>query len=137
VSADHKDVSSPVFLMVCDYAAVKDGSCTIVRGGIDSLSAASLPVNMLAWLYVEVNSGALSLGDHDVKTSIKIGEMKLFEVDAMLKVADAEARPRFAIPVACSVQSFGPLQISVSIGPLRAERVILLKQLVDGEGGAH
>lgn len=124
--------SSPIHLLICDYAAVHpDGSCTIVRGGIERVASANLPVNLLLWLLVEVEPDALPVGTHGVRISVRTTEqdVEIFDVDGHLTVTDSSARSRFALPVTCSVQAFGAIRMHALVGALSSHRTVIVEAL--------
>lgn len=123
-------VSTPIHIWVCDYAAVNvDGTVTIVRGGSEKWEAASLPGNALTWIYVEIEPGALSVGDHTVETSIiNTSDVRLAEVKGNLNILEKNQRARFVIPMTVMIQAYGDLRVVVRVGNVVGERKILMER---------
>ena len=119
-----------VHLMVCDYATVSDdGTCSIIRGGISEISSDRLPVPVVVWLYVEVDTRSMTLGDHDVVTTIVTKEeVELAEVRGILSIERPGTRARFAVPLSCSVQALGDIVVRTKVGTMFAERTILVEK---------
>jgi hypothetical protein len=117
-------MGGPVHVWVCDYAASHgDGTFTVVRGGIDKVEAPELPAEVLVWLFVEIDAGALTPGDHPVTTSIVTAAgVPIFDVKGMLTIRNEAGLARFVLPMSCTVQAFEKMKVRVVVGEFLAER---------------
>lgn len=129
--AENPHVSGGIHLWICDFAAVNpDGTCTIVRGGAERWAAPSLPANVLAWLFVEIDGGSLPLGDHRVNTEVLNEEgVKIYGVGGSLNMLSPEHLARFVVPLTCILQSYGRYRVMIEIGDLKAERAVVASKL--------
>jgi len=125
---------TPLHLWVCEYAAVNgDGTCSLLRGGIERISTASLPVNFIAWLYVEVEPGTLDEGTHAVKAVLTTASgVRVFDVNGNLKITAATQRSRFTMPIGANIQSWGEGEVRVTVADCSARRTVTFDRLEAG-----
>jgi hypothetical protein len=122
-------MAAPVTLLLCEYATIHvDGTCTIVRGGIETWTA-KLPLSLALILFVEVGANALPAGEHDVAVEFLSPQgFALSGARVKLAIGRPEFAARFIVPLSGSVQAFGKCVARVQIGSLPVAEVGVIVQ---------
>ena len=109
-----------VTALLCEYATIlADGTCTIVRGGIEVWKAATLPLEISPWLFVQVGGNSLSGGKHEALVQFINPEgLVLHTTSVELLVGKPEFPGRFTLPLRASVQAYGDFTVRIQIEAL-------------------
>lgn len=120
------DVEAPLLrLLLCEWAAAnRDGTFTIIRGGIDNWET-PLPLNLgreaSLFMFVEIQGGALTEGDHEFSCSVLVPNgIKAAEAAGRLRIVQPTSVTRVVLPLGASIQSYGVCQVRFELGPLVA-----------------
>jgi hypothetical protein len=119
-----------MYMTLCEYAAVHDGSVTLVRGGIDRLGSPALPVETLLYTYAECEPGELDIGDHELGLSVvgPNGE-EVVSVKGNLNV-EKKGAVRVVVPIMGSIATFGEVSVSLKLGALQQTRLVKVEEIV-------
>jgi hypothetical protein len=114
-------------LLLCEYATIhKDGTGSIIRGGIETWTAA-LPLSVSLWLFVQVGANALPGGEHDAAVEY-LSPQGLVLTGARLRfaIAQPDFPVRFVVPINASAQAYGKYTARAKIGSLPVAEVALI-----------
>jgi hypothetical protein len=107
-------------VILCEFAAMhRDGTFTVVRGGIDFIDLPSIPLDLSLWLLLEAPPKVFSTGGVEVEVTatmpdgLVIAKVQGFSV---VTLADPSLPARFAMPVSFKAVSFGTCTIAIRIG---------------------
>jgi hypothetical protein len=121
-------MAGPLSLLLCEFATThKDGTCSVVRGGIDKWTSA-LPVDLALVLFVQIDQNALSVGKQDgIVEIISPDGLPVKRIPFQLSMGNAEFPARFVVPMSgASLQSYGRWRIKVTISDLPPAELLLL-----------
>lgn len=104
----------------CEYGTFhKDGTFTLVRGGIEHWTVERLPLDFRLFGFIEVPAGLLPNGPHPLSISLTSGAgLGLWNGDGHITIADPGKPVRAVVGLAASVQAYGPCVLEVRCGDL-------------------
>ena len=105
-------------LTLCEYASVaRDGTFSILRGGIGHWSAPALPAVIDLCVLAELVPGSLATGDYPLTVSwAEASGVELSLAHGSLLVTDANRTVRFAVTVRVDARGWGPVSFRVTAG---------------------
>ena len=119
-------------LLLCEYASVHaDGTCSIVRGGLESLTPGLLPVALAPWLFLELRLESLPRRrEHMVRVQVHAPSGLLTEQThpfTLARVDDPRGTVRFAMVLGLEIQERGAHTIRATVdGGPTGELVLLI-----------
>jgi hypothetical protein len=118
-----------MLLTVAEYASAnRDGTYTVVRGGIISWHAPKLPARIAIFLLVDVEAGKLPEGPSSFRVLVvSPSDLTIDEIVGQVEVRDPHLAVRFAIQLAPSLQEYGEVKFRVQVGEHAAEALVKLK----------
>jgi hypothetical protein len=119
----------PIFLSVCEYATVNpDGTFTVIRGGINTVSAPALPVHLSGALYLEISPGEFPPGEYAF--TIKMRDPMGADVLDFAGRIDIQSQPRparLAIGFSTNFQTTGEVMVVCRVGESEQSYVVEVK----------
>ncbi len=109
-------------LTLCEYASNhRDGTFTIVRGGIEFFEIFALPHDALIWLFVEMPPNALPEGGSGIIIELygPAGEVNS-KAEGLIVSPRPDQPSRYGIPFNGQFRAFGKWSVSVRVGTSQA-----------------
>ena len=105
-------------LSLCEYAAAnRDGTFTIIRGGIEFWETQHLPLAVALWLMAELRPHSLPSSESPLLIiGTTAGGEEVFRLDGLVVVASPEKVSRFAIPLQFVAGAYGEIMFRCQIG---------------------
>ncbi len=118
-----------MFLTVAEYASAnRDGTYTVLRGGIITWHSPRLPAVIRAYLLVDIEGGGLAAGPAPFRVVVvSPSNLTLDEIVGQVEVVEPQLAVRFALHLAPSLQEYGNVRFQVTVGAHSAEAVVQLK----------
>ncbi len=103
----------------CEYATVhRDGTFSVVRGGIDVWQAEALPVSINVSVLVEIPPGTLPAGRHALRFAMSSGAgTRILEASAEMAIPDPSKSVPLAVSLAMTIDAPGTALLIVECGP--------------------
>jgi hypothetical protein len=122
-------MATSVTLLLCEYATIHmDGTCSIVRGGIETWTA-KLPLSLALSLFVQVDANTLPSGEHSAAVEFLSPQGFAFSsAIGSFAISRPEFPARFVVPLSGSVQAYGKCVARVQIGALPVAEVGVIVQ---------
>ncbi|HWB77768.1 MAG TPA: hypothetical protein VG755_22530 [Nannocystaceae bacterium] len=124
--SDEGPDGAALILLLCEYASIHaDGTLTIVRGGWQHWTVASVPASLECALVLVIPPNSLAAGEHDVRFRLTTASGATTWTTAMTAtVKDARFAIHGTLALSAVIDTFGTTVVEVACGDAKG-RVIL------------
>lgn len=107
-----------MILRLCEYAATnRDGTFTIIRGGIEFWGTKVLPLHVDLWMLIECEPRSLTKGESPILITAKsLAGEDVIRMEGVTRVGSPDQVARFALPINFMASSYGGIVIRCQVG---------------------
>ena len=118
-------------LTLCEYASNnRDGTFTLLRGGIEHWAVSDLPASLLLWLFVELPAGALAVGEHKLTVDVRGPEPEVTlmpTVVVVMVIQNPDKTMRIPVPIQAHLPQYGTYRVECAAGGTSGGVTLLIK----------